>query len=155
MKKLIKNQISRSQASRAPRSLTSSCRKSGFTLIETLTALLIFSTSIVVLIAATSGGFSNTNYAKNKFIASYLAQEGVEVARNTRDSSDWSAFNQSNLPSDLNCLKCVINGDLSIFDRAVDVSVSLDEAKITSTVTWDQGLVPRQVEYIEYLFDWQ
>src|SRR3990172_1148250 len=69
----------------------------GFTLIETLVALSIFSTSIVVLIYLTSSGVANTNTAKNKFIASYLAQEGVEMARNIRDTAflsgaDWEIF---------------------------------------------------------------
>src|SRR3990172_8271235 len=62
------------------------CNK-GFTLIETLVALVIFTTSIVGLISVTSTGVANTNYAKNKFIASYLAQEGVEMVRNIRDNS--------------------------------------------------------------------
>ncbi|HEY4714947.1 MAG TPA: prepilin-type N-terminal cleavage/methylation domain-containing protein [Candidatus Paceibacterota bacterium] len=69
----------------------------GFTLIETLVALAIFSTSIVALISVTGSGVANTNYAKNKFIASYLAQEGVELVRNIRDTNSlllgpWADF---------------------------------------------------------------
>lgn len=59
----------------------------GFTLIETLVALSIFSVSIVALISITGSGVSNTNYAKNKFIASYLSQEGIEAVRNIRDTT--------------------------------------------------------------------
>ena len=59
----------------------------GFTLIETLVSLAIFSASIVALISVTASGVANTNFAKNKLTASYLAQEGVEMVRNIRDSN--------------------------------------------------------------------
>lgn len=59
---------------------------SGFTIIETLVALAIFTFSIVGLIVITSQGIADTNFAKNKFVASYLAQEGIEMVRNVRDS---------------------------------------------------------------------
>ena len=80
---------------KAERGPTSGSR--GFTLIETLVALAIFSASIVALISVTASGVADTNYAKNKFIASYLAQEGVEMVRNIRDNAwisggDWAQF---------------------------------------------------------------
>ncbi|OGI70023.1 hypothetical protein A2824_03615 [Candidatus Nomurabacteria bacterium RIFCSPHIGHO2_01_FULL_42_16] len=136
-------------------------RSGGFTLIETLTALLIFSTSIVVLITATSQGFSNTNYAKNKFIASYLAQEGVEIVRNARDSFGWDNTEINNAASSLFCQNpnCLVAGEPSAFSRSVsllpDNITNSTEVKITSTVTWDQGITQKHVEYVEYLYNWQ
>lgn len=75
----------------------------GFTLVETLIAISIFSLSIVTLMTFLSQGIFNTNYAKNKIIAEYLAQEGIEYIRNMRDSDmlfpvangGWSAFTTS------------------------------------------------------------
>lgn len=77
--------------------------KSGFTLVETLVAISIFSVSIVALISILANGISNTNYAKKKLIAAYLAQEGVEYVRNIRDThvlydptsaqTGWTSFN--------------------------------------------------------------
>ncbi len=70
----------------------------GFTLIETLVSILIFSVSIVALISITAGGVSDTGFVKKKQTAYLLAQEGVEVLRFMRDSSirsgdDWATFN--------------------------------------------------------------
>lgn len=62
-------------------------KERGFTIIETLVALAIFTFSIVGLIVITSQGIADTNFAKNKFVASYLAQEGIEMVRNVRDTN--------------------------------------------------------------------
>ncbi|MCC7469628.1 MAG: type II secretion system protein [Bacteroidetes bacterium] len=59
----------------------------GFTLIETLVAIAIFALSITALISITARGIFDTNFAKNKLTASYLAIEGAELIRNVRDIS--------------------------------------------------------------------
>ena len=75
--------------------------KQGFTLLETLIALSIFSITIVSLIVFISDGVANAKFTKNKLTASYLAQEGIEYMRNIRDtyvlysedgSIGWNAF---------------------------------------------------------------
>lgn len=57
-----------------------------FTLVETLIAISIFSFSILGLLLVLGQGISDTGYAKQKIIAGYLAQEGIEYIRNMRDS---------------------------------------------------------------------
>lgn len=59
----------------------------GFTIVETLVALMIFTFSIVGLISISSRGILDTSLAKNRMTASYLAQEGLETLRNKRDSA--------------------------------------------------------------------
>lgn len=59
----------------------------GFTLVETLVSLAIFSSAIVGMIVVTSQGINDTNYAKNKLVATALSQEGIEIVRNIRDSA--------------------------------------------------------------------
>lgn len=58
----------------------------GFTLVETLIALSIFSLSVVSMLVVLSKGISDTDYAQNKIVATYLAQEGIETMRNMRDT---------------------------------------------------------------------
>jgi type II secretory pathway pseudopilin PulG len=74
----------------------------GFTLVETLVAISIFSLSLIGLMNALGSGIADTNYAKKKITAAYLAQEGIEYLRNMRDTyvlysatapAGWTAFN--------------------------------------------------------------
>ena len=133
-------------------------KESGFTLIETLIAISIFSISIVTLMTVLSSGISDINYAKKKITATYLAQEGIEYARNQRDNyflsstTEWNDFAIAN--------NSVItppspDSDFSGFGRTVSkVEINPNEVKITSTVTWQQGSGPKKVEFSENLFNW-
>jgi Tfp pilus assembly protein PilV len=69
--------------------------------VETLIAISIFSMTIITMMSVLGGGISNTTHAKNKTIAGYLAQEGIEYVRNMRDSyvlsegeQGWTKFKQ-------------------------------------------------------------
>ena len=74
---------------------------SGFTLVETLVSLLIFTVSVAAMLFVTSQGVTNTTYSKNKIVATYLSEQGIEIVRFTRDSevlgdskNGWSSFTQ-------------------------------------------------------------
>ena len=136
----------------------------GFTLIETMVALAIFSVSVVSLIVMTSQGVANVSLAKNKLIASYLAQEGIEVVRNNRDSLGFDSLNPgpySPLSGDLfystdNGYNNISGGSITPFKRKVTVNVvGKDEVKVSSEVKWVQGQGPgKSVTYSENLFNW-
>lgn len=78
--------------------------KRAFTLIETLIALLIFATAITSMIAITSHGITNMTSVKNKYIANYLAEEGLELVRYVRD--DLYVKGQSFLPNFTDTISC-------------------------------------------------
>ncbi len=58
----------------------------GFTLVEVMIATAIFAIAITGIITVATQGGINTNSAKNRLIANYLAQEGIEIVRAKRDS---------------------------------------------------------------------
>lgn len=101
-------------------------KSSGFTLVETLVAISIFTVSILGLLSVLTQGIADTSYAKKKIIADYLAQEGIEYIRNIRDTyvlydssgssqTGWNNFN-SNLTDASACqgLNGCYIGDLSV-----------------------------------------
>jgi prepilin-type N-terminal cleavage/methylation domain-containing protein len=59
----------------------------GFTLLEMLFAVIIFSFALVSLMLIAGKGVIATSTAKDQLIAQYLAEEGAEVARNMRDTN--------------------------------------------------------------------
>lgn len=133
-------------------------KNKGFTLVETLVSISIFTMSILGLLVILSGSINDTGYAKKKMVASYLAQEGIEYVRNLRDNAvlydatspqaGWDSFKNAPLTQ--------IPPFDSSFTRLVSITplVSTDEVKITSTVTWTQGSGSFNVVFTENLFNW-
>ena len=65
-------------------------RVRGFTLIETLVAVLLLSTAIAGPLTIASKGLSATLIARDQMIAFYLAQDAVEYVRFVRDTNKLS-----------------------------------------------------------------
>lgn len=62
-------------------------KQKGFTLIETLVAILILSVTMGALMSLAAGGFYSVRYARNQIAANALMQETLEFIRNSRDSA--------------------------------------------------------------------
>lgn len=62
----------------------------GFTLIESIVAIGVFTVGISAAMFVINQSITANTRTKNKIIASYLAQEGLEVVRNIRDRN-WMA----------------------------------------------------------------
>ncbi len=132
-------------------------KKNGFTLVETLVAVSIFTVSILGLLEVVSQGIASTNYAQMKIAATYLAQEGIECLRNTRDNyvlypdstHDWSKFLLIN-PDNVTC-PSVDSG----FSRDNTLTaIGTDGATISSTVSWIQASGPFSVTFSENVYNW-
>jgi type II secretory pathway pseudopilin PulG len=67
-------------------------KNKGFTLIETMVAVFILTTTVVSLLSLTTSSLFASKYANNEITANYLLQEAVDYIRNDRDSV---AFQQS------------------------------------------------------------
>ncbi len=62
-------------------------KEAGFTLIETLIAILLLLTSVVALMVLASRIIIATKGQRQEITAQYLLQEGMEYLRNNRDSA--------------------------------------------------------------------
>ena len=95
----------------------------GFTLIEVLVAVFVLSLAITGMMSVLSRGLTNIDNAKNKIIATYLAQEGIESILNTRDAYviggySWNTFRSNLITLCGNSNGCYI--DLGIMDMYKD-----------------------------------
>lgn len=61
-------------------------RKKGFTLIEMIIAVFIFTLSLSALMTVSARGLRAARLAQNQVTADYLAIEGLEAVRNIRDA---------------------------------------------------------------------
>lgn len=61
--------------------------QSAFTLLETLAAIFVITVAVVGFFALFARLTSTTTFSSSKLTAVYLAQEGVEIVRNIRDTN--------------------------------------------------------------------
>lgn len=154
----------------------------GFTLIEALVALVLIAIATgPVLILATSA-VNVSSRIEHNLIASNLAQEGIEVVRNIRDTNwlNGSAFD-NNLSTGTwrvqwntvggglmavganpvlrknNGLYNYLIGTNTAFRRTIIISKpNSGELVLISSVTWaERGNINRTVSAESHLFDWR
>ena len=100
--------------------------RTGFTLIEIIIAILILSTAIIAVFNIFSVVNILTSDSMDHLIATYLAQEGMEIVRNIRDTN-W--LNMDDCAADPNCAN---NPSYTWFD-GLDSCANGCEADHTST----------------------
>ncbi len=61
--------------------------KKGFTLIELLITITVISVGIVGVFIAIQQGISVVDYSRSRLTAAFLAQEGIEIIKNIRDTN--------------------------------------------------------------------
>lgn len=99
--------------------------KRGFSLVETLIAISIFSIAISSMMVVLGNGIVNTNYAKRKAIASFLATEGIETIRNLRDTYDQYSLSPDgwvDFRDRLTIAQCEANQHGCYFDIEKDIN---------------------------------
>ena len=157
--------------------------KKAFTLIETLMSLFILSVALVGAFAVIMSNNKSASFIKNSFIASGLAQEGMEVVRNIRDS-DWHAgagfgtgldpangvvycvqwntaqisgpCSDTKLLKDGNGMYSHDSGSPTIFSRSVFVQPgqSADEIVVVIAVSWRESTGTKEIKAEQHLFNW-
>lgn len=70
-------------------------RSRGFTVLESLVAIMVLSLSIAGVFSAVQQSLSQSIIAKDEVKAFYLAQEAIEIIRNKRDANQLAIMNGS------------------------------------------------------------
>jgi type II secretory pathway pseudopilin PulG len=149
-----------------------------FTLIETITAIFILTTGILALSSLISYFISASSISSQRLIAAYLAQEGIEIVRNLRDtnllngrswdyglnSGDWQAdYNDATLSpytgSFLNLEGSGFygygSGNLTVFKRKINLQKSGNVLKILVEVSWQERGRSHSLTAQANLYNWQ
>lgn len=153
-------------------------RSAGFTLLEMIVAISILISGVLVVYASSAQLLAYTYSNQYRLVASYLAQEGVEVVRNIRDENwingeedwreglaigSWQAQYNSNTLSVYSGSPLQLTpegfynygtGEETIFTRELTITHPSDNSiKLMVEVSWpyDKGN-PVQVE--TFLYNW-
>jgi prepilin-type N-terminal cleavage/methylation domain-containing protein len=152
----------------------------GFTLVETLVALVILSVALIPILNLSTDSARISSNIQDNLIASGLAQEGIEVVRAIRDTNwfgnqtfdaglangsyraEWNSttlLDLSNNPPLLlnNGLYNYTTGTPTKFTRIVTISkVNAGELKITSQITWNvRANNTKTITAEDHLFNWK
>lgn len=132
----------------------------GFSLVEVLLAVSVFSFLVIALVGSLIYGQQATVLAGERTRAILLANEGLEATRNVRDENILSLTDGDHgLVISNNKWKLYGSEDVTddFYTRNITISTIDDDRKeITSTVTWQQNL-QRQgtVTLVTYLTNWK
>ena len=108
----------------------------GFTLIETMVAITILLTTIVGPMEIASQSLFSAFYSRDQITAYYLAQEGIEYIRNSRDNYYLDSANSGNTNWPTAFSDCVYDGTYSFgcridFNTGIIKNDSLENASTT------------------------
>jgi prepilin-type N-terminal cleavage/methylation domain-containing protein len=148
----------------------------GFTLIELMVVVLVVSIGMVGVMNLIMRIFLYTRLNQAKLTASFLAQEGIEIVRNIRDTNwiegaDWDdnldggyhgADYQTTELSDPRCNPNVplkfdgnfyscVGAENTKFKRGITIQKGTDEITVQVSVTWEDY----EVKAIEKIYNWR
>src|SRR3989344_6358041 len=151
----------------------------GFTLIESLMALVVLTVAIGPAVVLSSNISSTASVIQNNLIAANLSQEGVEVIRAIRDANWYTSLSfdtnltdglyrvewNSNVPIALGSnpplkindgLYNYSSGTDTKFKRTITITkINSEELRIISDVTWtERGNRIRNIKTESHLFNW-
>ena len=155
--------------------------KTGFTMMELIVAIFVITTGIVGVLSLVTQTIYSATYSSNKLIAAYLAQEGIEIVRNIRDTNwlqglswnnglgvsvyeaDYKASSLSFFggnPLNLETLTGYYGygaGDATKFTRKITISNGPigDSLNVKVEVSWQEKGNTHSLEAQENLYNWK
>jgi len=132
--------------------------KKGFSLVEVIIAVSVFSIIVTGLMGAFVYAYKSSVISGKKSRAVFWAEEGLEAVRSIRDRS----FN--NLVDGTHGLaisgnQWIFSGTedvTDIFTRSVDIgAIDSDTRKITSNISWEEQERTYEVSLVSYLTNWK
>ena len=153
-------------------------KNNGFTLIETLVAIFLLTVGTVGSFSLMQQATSFASIASSQFVASYLAQEGIEIIRNIRDANylngrNWDdyitegtgrlSYSSIEFPDTICDTYLQHNGSFYIcsdtgkFQREITVIKSVEPEKmvVSVVVSWSERGAEHSVSAETELYKWR
>jgi len=157
-------------------------KQNGFTFLELLVAIFILSVGTAGVLNLISQLSASARFVFDKMTAAYLAQEGIEITRNIRDSNwiaektwdqdiglgDWEVdyqeqslgrlYGARHLNVDANGFYSYSSGIPTKFTRKINIQkgvIEPDNIQICVTVDWTYTLRSHSVYICERIYNWR
>src|SRR3990167_4310326 len=104
---------------------TYGARSAGFTLVETLVAVMLLSVAVVAPMSLAARSLGSAYYARDQITAFYLAQEAIEALRSIRDSQILIIAGSSSGVPDIFGLIPHLNEPFTVDGRKGDASTAI------------------------------
>ncbi len=153
----------------------------GFTLLETIVAIFVITVGIIGVLSLVTQTISSATFSSHRLIAAYLAQEGIEIVRNIRDTNwlrslgwnnglgtgeyeaDYQASSLSNFSGSPLNLENVTGyygydgGNATKFTRKITIGAGpiADSLNIKVEVFWEEKGKPYSIPAQENLYNWK
>ncbi len=157
-------------------------KEKGFTLIELMITIFVIAIGLIGVMTLIQNTLRSAFFVKSNLIASYLAQEGVELTRNVRDinwidQEDWdeglsdgdyvidynnnylSPYNGEFLNIDNNGFYSYESGDESKFKRKIAINQMIDVdgneyLEVESGVFWSYQEEEYSIKAVSHMYNW-
>ncbi len=123
----------------------------GFTILEVLFTILVISIGALTAFVVVQQIISQTFSSSYRLTAAYLAKEGIEIVRNTRDTNWLEGENWDNGLSSSGWEECVIPK----YERRIIITPDgVDKLKVVVDVKWEERGNTYTITVQENLYNW-
>ena len=142
-------------------------KSSGQTLLELVIAIGVVAVIVTGLMVAATASLRYSQDSRMRSSGVKLAQEGIELSRQLRDSVSWTVFSDySGSGTKVWCLDstgtfipqdgvCPVIGSNSPYTRSVTFTWNDPIMTIVSLVTWQVGSIQASTQLQTYLTQWK
>ena len=127
-------------------------KKRAFSLIEILTVVFVFSVGILAIFVTVNNIVDGFHSKTNRFVATNLAIEGIEIVRNKRDNNLLAGRSWKYGLSDYFKEDIILLNNIT-FNRVIIADYTLGSLKITSSVFWSDKEAMQEETVVVRLFE--
>jgi len=126
-----------------------------FTLIEVVVAIFLVTVGTVGAFSLIQRTIAFTAISSSRLVAANLAQEGIEIVRNTRDTNWLSGNPWDQGLSSGDWQDVEINGQATNFQRRITIASGADVLDVQVEISWQERMRTHQVTVQTKLYNWK
>ena len=130
-------------------------KKNGFTILEAILAIFILTVAVFGSFSLIHQTLTGVSLNQSKLIAYYLAQEGVEIVKNIRDTNWLRERTWNEGMSSSEEIVSFLDGTTSKFKRKIIISQApAGYLTVKVIIEWSERGSSQNIEVVNHLYNW-